>query len=144
MKKTALFLFIAFFTLCLSGCATTPDETYRDTSGESIQYGVARQLRYEDVPVPNNFFPVPSESLAVESQSARISSMRYKGRADRIRVINFYKANMPTYGWELMNLIEGSQVIMNYSNGDEICTIVLMGEGGDITMTISLSPEDKK
>ena len=135
---------ITLFAAHLSGCATTPEGAYSEESEEVVQYSVAKQLRYEDVPVPSNFHLIPSESLAVESQSTRISSLRYKGRVNRIRVINFYKTNMSTYGWELINLIESGQTIMNYSNGDEICTIVLTGSGSDITMTISLSPEDKR
>jgi hypothetical protein len=127
----------------ISGCATTPEGSYGDTPDEIVQYSVAKQLRYEDVPIPSNFSLVPSKSLAVENQSTRISSLQYKGRANKIRVINFYKTNMQTYGWELINLIEGGQTILNYSNGDEICTIVMTGSGSDITMTVSLSPKDK-
>jgi len=121
-----------------------PEGSYSDSADEQVPYAVARQLRYDDVPVPYNFYLIPSKSLSVENKSIRISSLHYKGRADRILVINFYKNNMPTYGWELINLIEGDQTVMNYSNSSEICTILMIGDTSDITLTISLSPEDKK
>ena len=142
-RRTAGIFCIFFAVLILSGCATTPDESYETDSYGYKRRSVATNLRYDDVPVPSNFSLVPSKSLAVESGTTRISSLHYRGRSSRIEIINFYKEYMENYGWNLINLIESTQAIMNYSNGEEICTIIMTGTGSDIELTISLSPEDE-
>jgi len=130
---------VAVFTV---GCATTPEGSYEDPYAPA-RHAVATYLRYEDVPIPSTFLLIHQKSLSVESGSSRIASLHYQGRGNRIEIINFYKEYMPDYGWRLVNLIEGAQTIMNYSNGGEMCTIVMTGDYHKITLNISLSPEDK-
>ncbi len=137
-----LFLFIISIGLLLQGCATTPqdnDPTLSKSAGLKSQ----SILKFSDVPVPVGLKSLPLESYSFESSGIRVGVLKYSGKANPDRVINFYKEQMPMYNWELVNIIEYGQRLMNFEREGESCIITMLPKGNNLTITISLGPKSQ-
>ena len=67
--------------------------------------------------------------------------MRYQGKASPDTVVNFYKEQMAMYNWNLLNVIEYGERLLNFDRENETCVVNLSGKGNSVTITISLGPK---
>ena len=127
--------YILLITL-LCGCATTTDTTSGPLKSQSI-------LKFSDIPVPVGLKPLPLESYSFESSGVRAGVLKYSGKLNPDLVTNFYKDQMPSYNWNLINIIEYGQRLMNFERETETCIITIFPKGSLTILTISLGPKSQ-
>ena len=129
------------FIIALSGCAAFPK---RDT--QSINPALlepAPLLKFADIPYPTGFKILSKNSYVFESAGVRVGLLKYQGKANIDQVINFYKEQMPMYNWNLLNIIEYGDRLMNFDREHESCIISLLPKGKATIITISLGPKSQ-
>jgi len=130
---------LSFGLIALSGCAgiSTKDASVKNEALLEPQAAV----KFSDIPIPVGFQPLTQDSYAFESSGVRVAILKYHGKADVEQVINFYKNQMPLYNWDLLNVIEYGEHLLNFEREQETCIINLLPRGNNITLTISLGPK---
>ena len=127
--STACFL----FTVMLTGCSTTSNSRIEP---QAI-------LKFTDVPVPVGLKSLPKASYSFESSGVRVGVLRYQGKNNPEQLVNFYKEQMSMYNWNLVNIVEYGQRLMNFERENESCIINLEPKGSSIILTISLGPKSQ-
>lgn len=139
MKYKAVFL-LGVGILILSGCAITKKD--KSSQSQAILEPQAI-LKFSDVPIPVGFTLLPS--YAFENSGVRVGVLKYQGKADIDKVINFYKEQMPMYNWSLLNIVEYGERLMNFDRENETCIIRLSTKQGfrgvNTIITVSLGPK---
>ncbi len=98
-------------------------------------------MKFSDIPIPVGFQPLAQDSYTFESSGVRVAILRYRGKASVGQVVNFYKEQMPLYNWDLLNVIEYGEHLLNFEREQETCIINLSPKGNNIALTISLGPK---
>jgi hypothetical protein len=124
----------------LSGCATTGSTTSGAEEAPRA-LDVAMKLRFEDVPVPSGFRIIIPESFTFQNEVLRVGILKYAGSATTDQVISFYKDQMPLYDWQLLNVLEHKNSIMNFDRQDQNCIIVIEPTGMRTYITITVAPK---
>jgi len=102
--------------------------------------------RFKEIPVPKNFKQIPQSTLAFESTliGIRVGTVKYRGTAPLQQVIDFYKEQMPRYGWALQNSLEYGNIMLNFGKINETCLINLSSQGDSVNIDITLGPKLKQ
>ncbi len=101
----------------------------------------ASLLKFSDVPIPVGFQLVDNESFAFQNEMTRVGLLKYAGRPEADRVVQFYLEQMPLYHWTFLNLLEYESRIINFEKPEQTC-IVTVGKRGDRTqVTIAIAPK---
>ncbi|MBI1976712.1 MAG: hypothetical protein HYS56_04300 [Candidatus Omnitrophica bacterium] len=130
----------ALFLVVLSlGCASTTSGTRAD--GPVKELGVASALKFDDVPIPVGFRILPDQSFSFQNELTRVGILRYAGRANAQRVIQFYKDQMPMYNWQFVNMIEYDRSLINFEKADQVCTITIEGGVTKTGLVIAVAPK---
>ena len=141
MKKIIFFVFLCFCILILEGCAMFSKK--ESETGISALLEPQSILKFGDIPVPVGFKLLARDSYSFESQGVRVGVLRYQGKANPEQVINFYKEQMPMYNWNLLNIIEYGERLLNFDRESETCIVSLLSQGNKITITISVGPKSQ-
>jgi hypothetical protein len=123
----------------LIGCAAVPKKDAALTRSSALE--PSSMLKFADVPFPSGFKLLSADSYVFESGGVRVGLLKYQGKADIDRVINFYKEQMLMYNWDLLNVVEYGERLMNFDRINETCIISLLPKGKLITITISVGPK---
>ena len=135
-------LVIAFALVALSsGCAMRPAQPapvgYPPAQAPSRQVSGAqattnppsnewlREGAFADLPVPPSFELEPDESFVFLQGSIRSADLNYVGEGAISEVIRFYQDEMPPLGWHFVRLTGINMKTLSFSNGIEICEIIL-------------------
>lgn len=140
MKKILLSVFLCSCTLALFGCVTATTSG-KNTSKESAPLEPQAALRFLDVPIPLGFKALNEKSYSFETSGVRVGVLKYQGKANPDLVVSFYKEQMPMYNWNLLNIIEYGNRLLNFDRENETCVIELAIQGSSVTITISLGPK---
>ncbi|MCM8757751.1 MAG: hypothetical protein NC900_04995 [Candidatus Omnitrophica bacterium] len=135
------FLCLFILTYLILGCGSLPK------SQESSLYKPLEPTisgRFTDIPIPGGFKLLQNESYSFFTDNVRVAVLKYSGRADAERVINFYKEQMPIYNWDLINIIEYGRRLLNFENEKESCIISIEPKKFSTKITISLGPKTAK
>ncbi|MDP2937702.1 MAG: hypothetical protein Q8N72_00425 [Candidatus Omnitrophota bacterium] len=140
MKRGILVLvFLCSCVLVLWGCAGVLKKDASSKEGAFLEPQAA--LKFSDIPAPTGFKFLPEESYSFESTGVRVGILKYQGKADVEQVVNFYKDQMPLYNWNLLNVMEYGERLLNFEREQESCIINLASQGKNITVTVSLGPK---
>jgi hypothetical protein len=123
-------------TAALSGCTTI--------SANRIEPQAI--LKFSDLPIPAGLKALPQVSYSFENAGVRVAVLKYQGKANIDQVINFFKEQMPMYNWNLINIIEYGQRLLNFERENETCIITIQVAGfwnEDALVTISLGPKSQ-
>jgi hypothetical protein len=137
-KKIAVLLLFCAFALLSAGCANISKKD--DLSKNPSLLEPSALLKFSDVPVPSGFKLLSQDSYSFETSGMRVGVLKYQGKANPDQVINFYKEQMPMYNWNLLNVIEYGDRMMNFERENETCIIGLFTKGNAVTITVSLGP----
>lgn len=129
---------VTIVALLVSGCATT-GSSGSDASSKMLD--VAMALKFEDIPVPSGFKAVPKESFTFQNEVLRVGILKYGGRAYADQVVNFYKDQMPLYGWRFLNMLEYGRRILNFDREDQTCIIVIEPAKLKTYVTVTVAPK---
>ncbi len=98
--------------------------------------------RFEDLPTPEKLTLDARESFIFESPSVRAGILVYKGSASYESVIQFFKNEMPKYGWKLVNSFERGDATLFFEKPGWSC-IVLVGRFAlETTAEIRIGPKE--
>ncbi|TAM40609.1 hypothetical protein EPN54_02515 [bacterium] len=124
----------------LTGCSTISDN--KTTTNPNLLEPQAI-LKFNDIPVPVGLKNLPSQSYSFESSGVRVGVLKYQGKNNPDQVVNFYKEQMPMYNWNLVNIVEYGQRLLNFERDNETCIITMEPKGSAIILTISLGPKSQ-
>jgi len=142
MKKGILVLvFLCSCVLVLWGCAGVAKEDVG--SKEEALLEPQSILKFSDIPAPSGFKFLAEESYTFENAGVRVGILKYRGRANVDQIVNFYKDQMLLYNWNLLNVVEYGQRLLNFDREQESCIINLSPKGRNITVTVSLGPKSQ-
>jgi hypothetical protein len=123
-------------TTALSGCSTASNSRIEP---QAI-------LKFSDIPIPAGLKPLPQTSYSFKNAGVRVAVLKYQGKANIDQLINFFKEQMPMYNWNLINIIEYGQRLLNFERDNETCIITIQVAGfwnEDALVTISLGPKSQ-
>lgn len=141
MKRSQVFLSIIISIFLLAGCETFLKKD--KARGVSVALEPQSIVKFSDIPVPTGFRFLSEESYSFESGGVRVGVLKYQGKANIEQVMSFYKDQMPMYNWNLLNIIEYGQRLMNFDRESETCIIDLEPKGKTVVVTISLGPKSQ-
>jgi len=137
-------LFFLSFTCCLLITALTGCSSLSGTKGENPGFLEPQALlKFNDIPVPVGMKNLPQQSYSFESSGVRVGVLKYQGKSDPERVITFYKEQMRLYNWNLVNIVEYGQRLMNFERDNESCIITIQPKGSSVFLIISLGPKSQ-
>jgi hypothetical protein len=139
-SKVLAILFLFNVMLLLTGCANSSNKEGLSSKNSGLLEPSA-QLKFSDVPVPAGFRLLPQDSYTFESAGVRVGVLKYKGKASPDRVVNFYREQMPMYNWNLLNLVEYGDSILNFERENESCIVNLSPRGSSCIITASVGPK---
>jgi len=145
MKAARIFLLFAsccILTTTLIGCSTLSDNSDPKSANPGVLEPQAI-LKFSDVPVPVGLKSLPDQSYSFESSGVRVGVLKYQGKTNPDQVVNFYKEQMAMYNWNLVNIVEYGQRLMNFERENETCIITMEPKGSTIVLTISLGPKSQ-
>ena len=102
-----------------------------------------KDYRLKDIPVPRNFKLITKKSFLFESTGTRAGNLVYVGEENYVRVINFYKDNMHSYGWSMIRTFEQKTTLMTYQKRGWIVHIHVQPEDSLVQINISIGPDEK-
>ncbi len=144
MKSFKFYIAILIFAFCIFnffGCANlTRKFKSRPSTGSLEPQAIGK---FSDIPVPSGFKLLPEDSYAFESVNLRVAVLKYQGKASPDQVVDFYKEQMLMYNWNLLNIIEYGQRLMNFDRDTETCIITLEPKGSGTLITISIGPKSQ-
>ncbi len=140
MKK-GLVLFLLAAVLVVAGGANLSKKDKDVTSPAMLE--PQANLKFSDVPLPAGFKLLPKESYSFENAGVRVGLLKYQGKADTDQVVNFYKEQMAMYNWNLLNIVEYGDRLLNFERDTETCVITLISKGRSITIVISMGPKSQ-
>ena len=100
-------------------------------------------LKFSDIPVPLRFKLLAQDSYVFESGGIRVGMLKYQGKGNVEQVVNFYRDQMPLYNWNLLNVIEYGERLLNFEREAETCIVRLLPKGSHITIAIALGPRSE-
>ncbi len=132
----------ACFVIVLAGCAMDM-QSGKGTINPALLEPQAN-LKVSDVPVPSGFKLISQESYSFEAAGVRVSLLKYQGRANIDQVVSFYREQMSMYNWNLLNVVEYGQRLLNFDREAETCIVSLAPNGRSVIITISIGPKAKQ
>lgn len=128
---------LAAACIALNGCASLSRN--QDTPLEP-----ANTLRFSDVPVPAGFKLLPQLSYSFENNGVRVALLKYKGRGSPDQVLNFYKEQMSIARWDLINISEFGQRMLNYERDGESCIVTIQPLTANTMVSVAIGPKSKR
>jgi len=136
-----LILFFILGIFILSGCAAISKKDKE--MGTTALLEPQAISKFADVPVPAGFALKLTDSYSFENVGVRVCMLKYQGKANIEQVLNFYKEQMPMYKWNLLNIVEYGERLLNFDRESETCIISLLPKGKNILITISIGPKSQ-
>lgn len=128
-------------TTALTGCTTVSSNKDSTNPGSLSPQAL---LKFSDVPVPVGLKSLPDQSYSFESSGVRVGVLKYQGKNNPDQIVNFYKEQMPMYNWNLVNIVEYGQRLLNFERENETCIVTLQPMGwGNSLLIISLGPKSQ-
>ncbi|RJP28738.1 MAG: hypothetical protein C4533_02820 [Candidatus Omnitrophota bacterium] len=138
--RLGLAVLILFLSFTLPACSTMSKSSNLNADG---MLESAATFKFADIPVPAGFKIVPQDSYSFESGGIRVGVLRYQGKADPDVVMGFYKTQMPALNWNLLNVVEFGDRILNFDRQNETCIVEVRARGNSIKITVSLGPKSQ-
>jgi len=138
--RIAVIALLCSSVISLFGCAGIGQKDKPASNPDLLE--PQAMLKFTDIPVPTGFKQL-QDSYSFESSGVRVGVLKYQGTANPDQVVNFYKEQMLMYNWNLLNVVEYGQRLMNFDRENETCVISLVPKGKLITLVISLGPKSQ-
>lgn len=133
-------IMFSFLSMLISGCSTMSKKSNLNADGMLESAAV---FKFPDIPVPAGFKIIPQDSYSFETSGIRVGVLKYQGKADPDIVMSFYKTQMPAFNWNLLNVVEFGDRILNFDRQNETCIVEVKAKGNNIRITVSLGPKSQ-
>ena len=136
---TAIAISVAGF---LAGCSSNPPLATTVT-GENIETGKFQPLT--DIPIPSDAKLNTEPSLILGPPDHWIGRAVLKVGMPPNDSVVFYQAQMPSFGWELITVVQGKVSNLTFSKADRVASVQIESAtlSGSI-VTIIMSPRQPK
>ncbi|MCL2640710.1 MAG: hypothetical protein FWD53_07690 [Phycisphaerales bacterium] len=117
MRLTTLAIFFLFiFAIVIPACGTT---------SKDAPLLAAASPPIADIPVPIGFTMMKkSISKIIPASSTRFVDHQYSGPSDFLAVVKFYRSQMPTQNWTLIEQTQGNaSIVLHFTKGSEDCIL---------------------
>ncbi|MBN2096885.1 MAG: hypothetical protein JW714_00235 [Candidatus Omnitrophica bacterium] len=141
-------LIVVLFFLA-AGCASTSEKSPTGLVSAEADFShstlaVTANLRFDDLPVPVGFKLVQDKSFVFQTENTRVALLKYTGRASLADLIEFYKEQMLTFNWQLLNIVEYERTVLNFERPSQSCIVTIESQGAKKKiLTVSLAPKAK-
>ena len=139
-NKVLILVLFATFAFLFLGCAMMSQQD-KSISSNPLTLEPQAMNKFSDIPVPSGFKSLPAQSYSFENSGVRVGVLRFQGKADPDQIVNFYKEQMVMYNWNLLNVVEYGDRLLNFDRENETCVITLLTRGKTVIITISLGPK---
>lgn len=139
-KKLLVIALMGCCVIALIGCAGLNSKDKPASNPDLLEPQAI--MKFSDVPVPAGFKQM-QDSYSFESSGVRVGALKYHGKANPDRVVNFYKEQMVMYNWNLLNVVEYGQRLLNFDRDNETCIINMIPKGNEITLVITIGPKSQ-
>lgn len=130
-------LLVAFFTLCLSACASKTVEI-SGTDGSDIPPAFAN---FPDIPFPQQAYLNLDDTKALGSGENWIGSVSYKAPYNASRIFDFYISEMPKLRWVEVAVVRTKISQMTYFRDNRTLQILIESRGdNNAQVTITAIP----
>ncbi len=138
-KHTAL---VVLTSLALTACAGQGRSVLSPDAGNSDQKKPTQAsfTRFPDLPMPVKAEMDMSKTLVFGTNDAWIGRMVITSSHGSNDMFDFYKQEMPGFGWQEITSIRSDSSVMTYTRGQRVATIQINGatlRGANITITVS-------
>jgi len=111
-----------------SGASRPAAESSAATSGPTTQAPAKEPVRmveeFDDIPVPKELKRDNDLSFIYEAPGVTMGVVTYTGYYKGNSIAKFYRAEMPTYGWQFLNAFsDGSTYMVSFLKADRSCVI---------------------
>ena len=126
----------------LAGCSSNPTLATTATP-ENLEPGKFQPLM--DIPIPSGAKLDTDPSLILGPSDHWIGRAVLKVGMSANDTTVFYQSQMPSFGWELITVVQGKVSNMTFSKADRIASMQIEGASfGSSTVTIIMSPRQPK
>jgi hypothetical protein len=145
MKKTIPFILavtVIAATSLLAGCSSNPTLTTTATA-ENLEPGKFQPLT--DIPIPSDAKLNTEQSLILGPPDHWIGRAVLKVGMPANDTTVFYQNQMPSFGWELITVVQGKVSNLTFSKADRVASVQI--ESATLTgsiVTIIMSPRQPK
>lgn len=135
MKASKVFL-ILLLTVTLAGCASLSGKKGGTQTAKKKRQEVIHKLA-NNIPLYPKFKYVPDKSFFFESNGVKAGVMVFEGKGRVGDLVNFYKKEMPGYGWTLVSSYQyGKEALIDFSAPDKTCQISIEEKPFKTVLTI--------
>jgi hypothetical protein len=94
-----------------------------------------------DVAMPAGSAMDPKKSIILGNGNNAYGKIIAQVRADQVKVMEFYKEQMPTQGWGLISEIQDDDIILTFQKPTRVA-VVHIERGRTIDLTITVTPRN--
>ncbi len=119
--KSFKFIAVAMAVVLMAGCATLSRKKAAKTPKKEAN---AVQRLANNIPLYPKFTYQPDKSFFFESNGVKAGVLVFEGKAKVGDMVNFYKQQMPTYGWTLVSSYQyGDEALLDFNAPNKTCQI---------------------
>ena len=121
----------------LTGCAGQDVDATQPALAAALTPPIA------DVPIPRGFrMESRSSARVIPGSNVRIVDHYYKGHADLLPVVRFYRDRLPENGWVLTSQqqMPGDQFVLTYTKAHEDLAVSIMPGTFDMHIRVQIMP----
>lgn len=139
LKTTAMVLALS---LAVSACAGRMNSVLTPDAGKDDQKAPmqASFTRFPDLPMPVKAELNMGKTLVFGTNDAWIGRMVISSSHGSNDMFDFYKQEMPGFGWQEITSVRSETSVMTYTRGQRVATIQIAGttfKGANVTITVS-------
>lgn len=141
-KLTALITSITLAPLMLGACSNQIGSVLSPDTGTEGQKAPATTsfTRFPDLPMPVNASMDMEKTLVFGTNDAWIGRMLISSSHGSNDMFDFYKQEMPGFGWQEITSVRSGTSVMTYIRGQRVANIQIVSatlRGSKITITVS-------
>jgi hypothetical protein len=132
---------IAVILLCmfLSSCTKRQAPTHKDvidhasrerveTQKKALDTIAQQEAMLVDIPIPLYDERIVSSTYTIDSETLVFG---YKSPLSCAQAVEFFMHQMERYGWQHLVTFEAAQILLQFSNPDRYCTVIIKNDDRD-------------
>ncbi len=142
MKSLKAIATVLSLSLVLGACSGRMGSVLKPDSGNNDQKAPTQAsfTRFPDLPMPVKAELDMSKTLVFGTNDAWIGRMVITSSHGSNDMFDFYKQEMPGFGWQEITSVRSETSVMTYTRGERVATIQIASatlRGAKVTITVS-------
>jgi len=135
MRSLKVLMAAVLMVALTMGCASLSKN--KETTKEVKKKANVVQRLANNIPLYPKFKYLPDKSFFFESNGVKAGVMVFQGKAKVGDMVNFYKQEMPSYGWTLVSVYQyGNQALLDFTAPEKTCQISVEEKPFNTILTI--------